>query len=129
MKKYTIAAGVGALALLLAGCGQPSIDEPATYVAPAEDTYDTDTRGASDEVVGIYLSMMREDYPELVPIEDEILIGAGVGACEMFDEGLSLPTVLALSIDALGESSYLASAVVGYGAAAFCPEYSYQFER
>lgn len=103
--KLKIVAGGMLIALALTGCSEQSSDSA-------------------------YLSSLRASEPALAEVPDDDLIAVGQGACDLFDEqgfDAGLSSLIDRSAGA-GISSSGAGQIAGAATAAYCPEYSDEFE-
>jgi hypothetical protein len=77
----------------------------------------------------LYLTTVRNQYPQAVAITDQTLIGLAESACDVFKAGgTSADIFLALldGPDADVENAKVLAYAVGAGVAAFCPQYQDQ---
>lgn len=137
MKKIFSVCVLG-LTLLLTGCAnaapmeedQPTVvADSATPEAPVE-VEPTEEPLPQSVREGVYLHVIRSEYPFLVDIPDETLISFANSSCGALDNGATLMDIFDIIIEGTGteEEKNAQAGMVGSGVAAFCPQHQYLFE-
>ena len=110
MRKLLALAGAG---ILLVGCGSKTV-----YVTETTKPITTTTQSYTDE--DIYLSVIKNDFPQLSVMGDSYLLELGYTMCGAIDEGMTLVDFALMLID-MGIDEYMMGYIGGAAIQAFCP--------
>lgn len=108
----------------------PSTDPPTSTetVTPAAVQNDPVSEAELAELA--FILTIRSNVPAFDGIEDQILIDLALSACDLFDTGASLETVLLGALSGAGDNAdnpvFLEGVgqTIGAGVAAYCPEHN-----
>lgn len=116
--------GAAAALLMVAGCTVPSSTSeyrPAPTNPPRQAPSQTDAKPAPLSVDDVYISTLRDEYPEVVATMGRSwLIEFGNTVCDALDSGITWTEIVLMGMDAELEMTMLGY-VMGAGIAAYCP--------
>lgn len=98
---------------MLVGCGSKTV-----YVTETTKPITTTTQSYTDE--DIYLSVIKNEFPQLSVMGDSYLLELGYTMCGAIDEGMTLVDFALMVID-MGIDEYMMGYIGGAAIEAFCP--------